>query len=146
METAKERLQVIESFTQDEETQATLSAKPSDADTQISSTEKKVLYAVTRRSSAEDESTEAVSISKAQLINKINFINFQDRTLLLNFKHRKYQTPLTLLAAPRPCLDDDLECSWVESDKVLNELPFYEFKNLLIPDGQNLIRAEPELI
>jgi hypothetical protein len=146
IESAKERLQLIESFTQDEESPRTLSAKKSDADTQISSTEKKVLYAVSRKSTVEGESAEAVSISKAQLINKINFINFQDRTLLLNFKHRKYQTPLTLLAAPQPCLDDDLDCSWVEPDRILNELPFYKFENLLIPDGQNLIRAEPELI
>ena len=146
VESAKERMQLIESFSQDEESQRTATIKRSDADTQVSSTEKKVLYAVSRRRAAEGESAEAVSISKAQLINKINFINFQDRTLLLNFKHRKYQTPLTLLAAPQPCLDDDLDCSWVEPDKILSELPFYEFENLLIPDGQNLIRAEPELI
>ncbi|MGD9083677.1 MAG: PilZ domain-containing protein, partial [Desulfobacterales bacterium] len=146
LEPAKERLQLIKSFAQDEESQTTQSARRSDADTQVSSTERKVLYAVTRRSSVEAESEEAVSISKAQLINKINFINFQDRTLLLNFKHRKYQTPLTLLAAPQPCLGDDLECSWAEPDKILRELPFYEFENLLIPDGQNLIRVESELV
>jgi hypothetical protein len=87
LEPAKERLQLIKSFAQDEESQTTQSARRSDADTQVSSTERKVLYAVTRRSSVEAESEEAVSISKAQLINKINFINFQDRTLLLNFKH-----------------------------------------------------------
>jgi hypothetical protein len=146
METAKERLQLIESFSPDKELQRTLSSEQSDADTQISSAEKKVLYAVTRKITVEEESAKTVSISKAQLINKINFINFQDRTLLLNFKHRKYQTPLTLLAAPQPCLDDDLDCLWLEPDKVLNQLPFYEFENLLIPDGQNLIRVQPELI
>lgn len=146
METAKKRLQLIESSTPDQESQRSLSAKQSVAAIQISSTEKKVLYAVTRRSAVEAESAEAARISKSQLINKINFINFQDRTLLLNFKHREYQTPLTLLAAPQPCLNDDLDCSWVEPAKILSKLPFYEFENLLIPDGQNLIKAEPEFI
>ena len=95
METAKKRLRLIESVTESVDSQRTQPTKRSDADTQISSTEKKVLYAVSRRSAENQEPTEAISVSKTQLINKINFINFQDNTLLINFKHRKYQSPLT---------------------------------------------------
>ena len=62
-ETAEKRLQIIESYSQNEESQRTPSAKRSDVDTQVGSTEKKVLYAVTRRSAVEDESAEEVSIS-----------------------------------------------------------------------------------
>ena len=146
METAKKRLQLIEPFTEADDSQGSPSAKRSDADTQISPAEKNLLYAVSRRRGEDKGRAKAVSINKTQLINKINFINFQDRTLLINFKHRKYQTPLTLCAAPQPCLGDNLDCLWTEPDKILSELSLYEFENLLIPDGQNLIRAEPELI
>ncbi len=146
METAKKRLRLIESVTESVDSQRTQPTKRSDADTQISSTEKKVLYAVSRRSAENQEPTEAISVSKTQLINKINFINFQDNTLLINFKHRKYQSPLTLLAAPQTCLGDNLDCSWTEPKKILSELSLYEFQDLLIPDGQNMIRAEPKLI
>jgi hypothetical protein len=50
------------------------------------------------------------------------------------------------LARPEPCLGDKLDCSWVKSEKDLQALDFYEFQNILIPDGQNLISLEPDLI
>ena len=132
METAKDRLQVVESH-------------PQADDSQSSPAEKNRLYAVTERN-AEEETSAGEPISRAQLINKINFINFQDKTLLINFKHSNYQTPLTLLAAPSPCLDDHLDCSWAEPDRSVGDLTNYQFEYLLIPDGHNLIRAEPEII
>ncbi len=145
MESAKKRLQLIKPLTATERSLKTQPAKPPAEDAQISLAEKSNLYPVPR-SSAEDQGLEgATTVTKAHLVNKINFLNFQERTLLINLKHRRYQTPLTLLATPQPCMGDDLDCSWAEPEKVLRELALYEFRNLMIPDGQNLIRVEPEL-
>ena len=41
-------------------------------------------------------------IDKAQLINKLNYINFQDGTVLVNFNHLKYDKTITLRARPQP--------------------------------------------
>jgi hypothetical protein len=146
LKTAQDTLQPVEALTPSGNSQSTPSISPSNADTQISPTEKKALYALTRRSTEEKESAQAVRIRKSQLINKINFINFQDKTLLVNLKHRSYHNLLTLLARPQPCLGDELDCSWEKSENDLQTLDSYEFHNILIPDGQNLISLEPDLI
>ena len=143
---AQDRLQLVEAYTPSGDSQPTPTANSLDTDAQISPTEKQAIYAVTRRRTEEKESPEAIRIRKAQLINKINFINFQDKTVLINLKHRSYDSLMTLLARPQPCMGDELDCSWEKSQNDLQTLDNYEFQNLLIPDGQNLISLEPDLI
>lgn len=143
---AKKNLQVIVPGTNTGDSQKTPSASQTDTDPQIGVAEKNDLYEVSRRAKKEKRREEVKPILKDQLINKLNFINFQDRTILINLKHRNYHTPLTLLARPQPCLGGELECSWVKSEEDLRALDFYEFQNILIPDGQNLISIEPDLI
>ncbi len=143
---AQDRLQLVEPFTQSGNSQSIPSTNPLNTDTQISAVEKNAIYALTRRRPKEKESAASIRIRKAQLINKINFINFQDRTLLVNLKHRAYNSSLTLLARPQPCMGDELDCSWEKSENDLQTLDSYEFQNILIPDGQNLISMEPDLI
>jgi hypothetical protein len=143
---AQDRLQLVEPFSQSDNSHNIPSATPLDTESQISPAEKNALYALTRRRTEEKESAETVRIRKAQLINKINFINFQDRTLLVNLKHRSYNSRLTLVARPQPCIGDELDCSWEKSENDLRILDSYEFQNILIPDGQNLISMEPDLI
>jgi len=146
MEIAKKNLKLIEPGTEDDDSQKTRSVNQTDTDTQTSQAEKNDIYEVSRRGTKEKHREEVKSVSKNQLANKLNFINFQDSTILINLKHRNYHTPLTLLASPQPCLGDELECSWVKSETDLQALDFYEFQNILIPDGQNLISLEPDLI
>jgi len=146
MEIAKKNLKLIEPGTEAGDSQKTRALNQTDTDTQISLAEKNDLHEVSRRNTKEKRREEVKAVSKNQLINKLNFINFQDSTLLINLKHRNYHTPLTLLARPQPCLGDELDCSWVKLEKDLQALDFYEFQNILIPDGQNLISLEPDLI
>jgi len=146
METAGKKLQLIGPLTEAEASQKTQPAKDSSADLQISAPEKNSIYEVSRRITEEKGLEDRKPVSKNQLINKLNFINFQDSTLLINFKHRNYQRRLTLLARPQPCLDNRLDCVWEKSETGLQVLDLYEFQNILIPDSQNLIQVEPEII
>ena len=146
METAGKKLHLSGPLTEAEASQKTQPAKDSNADPQISKTEKNSIYEVSRRGTEEKGLDDRKPVSKNQLINKLNFINFQDSTLLINFKHRNYQTRLTLLARPQPCLADTLDCVWEKSEEGLQVLDSYEFQNILIPDSQNLIQVEPEII
>ena len=146
MEIAKKNLKVIVPGREAAAPQKSPSSDQTDTGRQISIAEKNDLYEVSRRTPKEKSREEVKPVIKNQLINKLNFINFQDSTLLINLKHRNYHTPLTLLARPQPCLGDRLECSWVKTEKELQALDFYEFQNILIPDGQNLISIEPDLI
>ena len=49
-------------------------------------------------------------VDKNQLINKLNYINFQDSTILINFKHPKYDKTVSVKATPQPCMEDLVDC------------------------------------
>jgi len=88
----------------------------------------------------------AIKLSKKYLINLLNYINFQNGTILINFKHSKHNNTISLHAKPQPCLDDSLVCLWVGAATGLNQkLKSYEFLHLLLTDSQKLILVKPDL-
>jgi hypothetical protein len=146
METSEKKLELIEPFTEAGASHKARSEVQPDADPQISVIEKNDTHEVSHTITEDKGLEDRKPVSKNQLVNKLNFINFQDSTLLINLKHRNYHTHFTLLARPQPCLGDKLDCFWEKSQEGLKVLDFYEFQNIMIPDGQNLIQVEPELI
>ena len=60
------------------------------------------------------ESQEWKEIRRDRLINSLNRINFQDGEVVLNFRHLKYNSILSVSAVPQPCLDEHLKCDWLE--------------------------------
>ncbi len=88
----------------------------------------------------------ARSIGKPQLINKLNAINFQDGTVLVNFSHLKYDKTITLKARPQPCMGDLVDCLWMSGESIIQSLQAYRFENILITSGQKLLQVEPEVI
>lgn len=106
------------------------------------------LHIIPRRlsSDAEARNSESIkSIGKRYLVNKLNYINFQDRTILVNLKHKKYATTISLQATPLPCAGDRLECVWSEIPDP-GILRSHVFHNLLITDGKKCLLVNPELI
>lgn len=97
-------------------------------------------------SCTEEKNTESGrSVSKRYLINKLNYINFQDRTILVNFKHKKYDTPVSLQASPLPCSGDRLDCVWTSiTDPTF--IRTHTFHNLFISDGKKCFLANPHVI
>jgi len=82
-------------------------------------------------------------INKRKLINRLNYLNFQDGSLLVNFKHTKYSWTVSLEARPLPCDDDSLECLWVDPCEVLLKTKSYNFESLFIDDGRTLVVVAP---
>jgi hypothetical protein len=85
-------------------------------------------------------------VGKAQLINKLNFVNFQDGTILINLVHGLYDKEISLKAIPQPCNSDLVECLWVDGKNLANIIQSYKFRNFLIPNGYKLLKIVPELI
>ena len=92
------------------------------------------------------EDNDRLPISRAYLINKINFINFFDRTIVLKFKHAKYGRTLTLDLKPQPCQGGQLDFLWPTESRIFKKLQPYQLESLLINDGKVLIRVEPETV
>ncbi len=75
-------------------------------------------------------------ISKQQLINKINFLNFQDEAIIINFRHKKYNNIISCEALPEPCLGEEISCVWVNPEDVRNKIKTCEFDSLHIKNEQ----------
>ena len=85
-------------------------------------------------------------IGKAQLINKLNFVNFQDGIVLIGLTHRRYDKAISLKATPQPCNSDLAECLWADDKNISKIIQSYVFRNLIIPNGQTLLKVVPELL
>ncbi|MEJ2038533.1 MAG: hypothetical protein P8X55_06315 [Desulfosarcinaceae bacterium] len=85
------------------------------------------------------------SLSRNQLINKLNHINFQNGTITAVFKHHKYPRTLNFEVSPQPCVNEQLVCAWTTDVDIelLNEA--YRFHRLFIIKGQQLIEVAPTL-
>jgi hypothetical protein len=83
-------------------------------------------------------------LRKKDLINLLNYINFQDGFILINFKHVKYDHIISRKANPLPCLGDNLDCVWAEADKPQQELASYKFKDIFVPSGQKLLLVKSD--
>jgi hypothetical protein len=64
-------------------------------------------------------------VKKKDLINILNYLNFQDRTVLINFKHIKNNRTISCRAKPQPCFGDQLDCLWAEDAKFYQNLNLY---------------------
>ena len=95
---------------------------------------------------AKSEQTTPQKISRRQLVNKLNFINFQDETILINFIHKKFDHVFACAAKPQPSMGEDLLCTWVDTSKLKSRLRAYEFGSILLKDKQWHLELRPELI
>ncbi|MSN24265.1 MAG: pilus assembly protein PilZ [Geobacter sp.] len=84
-------------------------------------------------------------IPKRYLVNKLNYLNFQDRTILVNLVHKKYGSILAISAIPLPCAGERLDCVWNDfTDPWI--LKSHTFQNLFVTDGKKCLLVDPELI
>jgi hypothetical protein len=85
-------------------------------------------------------------IGLSKLINRLNYLNFQEESILVNFRHPRYSRIVTMKASPLPCLDNRLECQWSEESRFKPSLSSCSFDNILIDNGHKLVVAVPELL
>lgn len=88
---------------------------------------------------------ERKSINKKRLVNILNYINFKNGSIIINFKHHKYGNIISLNARPQPCTGDILDCVWINATEIVQKLKPYEFQNIMVSDGLKIILAKPEL-
>ena len=80
------------------------------------------------------------------LINKLNFINFQNGTIQVVLTHRRFERTLTAKAKPQPCCDERLECVWLEPEKIAPLVDNYQCTFFYVDDGASALRVEPRVI
>jgi len=85
--------------------------------------------------SESERPAEGKEVHKKHIVNRLNFINFQDGTVLVNFKHLQYGHTISHRAKPQPCLGEELTCLWTEPDKISQRLSSYKFQEIVVPTG-----------
>ncbi len=85
-------------------------------------------------------------IRKPDLRNILNFINFQDEDLIINFRHGKSGSPIALKAKPEPCMANTLRCNWDDRNRLKFNLSSYLFSSIFLKDGHNLIVLNSEAV
>jgi hypothetical protein len=85
-------------------------------------------------------------VDRASLINKLNYLNFQNRTVLLEFEHARYGSALRVEARPQPCRENRLRCTWVDprAGRVISR--YYVFSSLFVPDEQKLLQGISQVV
>ena len=86
------------------------------------------------------------SVSRSHLVNRLNYINFQDQTILVSLKHLVYDDSVSLRARPQPCAGERLDCLWAETWSIRQILQTYRFDYLLIADGKKYLVVNSEVI
>lgn len=84
-------------------------------------------------------------INKKRLINALNYLNFKEENILINFKHAKYGNIISIPVSPQPCSGDILECVWINDKAIVQKLKSYEFQSIILSDGRAMILVKPQL-
>lgn len=95
----------------------------------------------------EDRSLSGQEIKKQKyLVNKLNYMHFEDRTIRVAFKHEQFDRTLTFEAIPEPCIQGKLYCLW--ADELVQEIDLerYVFQHIFISDDKELIYAVPTVL
>lgn len=92
-----------------------------------------------------ESQTTQKEISRRQLIDKLNNLNFQDRTIEIVFRHKLYARDLTLRAHPLPCDDARLACRWADPFDFNQLVESYTFHHLYVPKGQQFLKVVPDV-
>ena len=84
-------------------------------------------------------------ISTRQIVNLLNYINFQDDFLVINLKHSRFGNVVSIQAKPHPCTGNELVCEWARPEEVRSKLIQYEFDSISLNHENNLLVIKPEL-
>ena len=84
-------------------------------------------------------------LSRKQLINRLNAINFRQEEILVTLKHNRFESTITIPALPQPCVGEQLDCLWGELQSVPEQLENYSCVNFLLNDGHRSYSVTPKL-
>jgi hypothetical protein len=91
----------------------------------------------------ENNQEEGKKVSKKHLINKLNFINFQDGSILINFIHSRFKQSHSRPATPQPCAGDRLECLWIDHKDPQPDLSEFLIQNFIVGDEEKALLVIP---
>lgn len=93
-----------------------------------------------------EESRPGKNVTRSHLVNRLNYLNFQEQTILVSMRHLIYEDSVFLRAKPQPCAGEKLDCLWAETPGLSQLLKTYRFDYLLIADGRKYLLVNSEVV
>lgn len=78
-------------------------------------------------------------VTRNDLTNTLNHINFMDGFIFALIEHPKYEESILVKAYPEPCLGNKLACRWSDENLAGLKPKEYKFQYVIIADGRSLI-------
>jgi len=76
-------------------------------------------------------------ISRDVLINRLNYLNFQNSYVIVNLRHKDFGRLISIKATPQPCVDLQLQCFWQEASDIPDNLSSFLMENIVVPMGRD---------
>ncbi len=89
--------------------------------------------------SSENQDDAVRTVGRNHLINRLNYLNFQDKEIISVFRHRDYDQSLQIRVKPEPCSGEDLYCSWKDAFPREYNPEDFSFDHLQLDDGMSTI-------
>jgi len=80
-------------------------------------------------------------VDRKRIINKLNYLNFQNKTVILAFEHARYGDTLRVEARPQACRENQVRCTWVDARAARAISRNYVFSSLFVPDEHKLLQG-----
>jgi hypothetical protein len=112
----------------------------------VTAEEKRLLAAMPAPEAEKPPADSARKISRELVVNRLNFVHFQDECIQVHFSHRRYDRRLVIPVMPQPCFGDELEFRWSAPGDMPAVLQSFQFEHILVPRGQRFIRVVPEIV
>lgn len=94
----------------------------------------------------EQASTGPKALDRKRLINRLNYLAFQSRPILLNFNHATYGDRLRVAAKPQSCEANLLRCTWVELRAARALSKYYAFSSICVPDEDKVLQGTGNVV
>jgi hypothetical protein len=89
---------------------------------------------------------ESRRLNRRQLTNRLNAINFQDGTVHVTLRHRRFGHLAILTARPHPCFGLEACFSWVDPSAAGRLLASHIIQEVSVANGSSLLRMTPEVL
>ena len=85
------------------------------------------------------QSEQQKQISRDILVNRLNYLNFQNKHVIINFRHKEFNRTIALNASPSPCSDTLLDCIWQAPDSIPPNFSSFKLENIIVPMGRDSV-------
>ncbi|MEJ2695919.1 MAG: hypothetical protein P8013_04655 [Candidatus Sulfobium sp.] len=102
------------------------------------------------RAEADKNASEKVArrapVSKARIVNAVNYLHSQNRPVNLVFRHLHYNTFETIEAFPSPCHEDYLHLSWKNHGRLKDRIDSFELYQVLVEGNRRIFTLKPRVV